>query len=131
MLVNELRKLPEKELQDKVAEIRERLFKLSFKGTAEEGTNPSEVRELRKDIARIQGVLSAAKSQGKPKVEKVSRAERVCRNLRAAWAKAQAAKVAAAPKTPAKKGGNKGNKAKTSASPKAPSSKAPIAEKKA
>jgi len=130
MLVSELRKLPEKELHEKVAEIRERLFKLSFKGTTEDVTNPHEVRELRKDVARIQGILSASKAQGKPAPVRMSRAERVCKNLRAAWVKAQAAKVAPAPKAkPKAKGGNKG-KAKTSAQ-KAPSAKAPVAEKKA
>src|SRR5437868_127895 len=103
MQVNELRKLPEKELQGKIQEIRERLFHLGFKGSADEGTSPSEVRDLRKDIARIRTVLAAPKSSDAVKSGRMSRAERTCRNLRAACLKAQAAKLAAAPKPKPKK----------------------------
>ena len=88
MLVSELKKLPEKELQGKIQEIRERLFHLGFKGSADEGTNPSEVRDLRKDIARINQILSAARFAAAPRRERMTRAQRVCKNLRTACLKA-------------------------------------------
>jgi ribosomal protein L29 len=132
MHVSELRKLPAKELEGKAQEIREKLFHLGFKGV-DEGTKASDVRELRKDIARIHGLLAAQQAEGKPKREKMSRAERVARNLRKACLACEAKKAAeaakAAPKAK-KQGGNKG-KAKTAAPAKAPASKAPVAEKKA
>jgi large subunit ribosomal protein L29 len=90
MLASDLKKLPEQELHAKVHEIRERLFHLGFKAGTEEVTNPHEVREIRRDIARIQQVLGAKAAKSKP--AHTSRATRVEKNLRAECAKMKAAR---------------------------------------
>jgi large subunit ribosomal protein L29 len=111
----EIRKLPEKELATKVQEMRERLFNLGFKATTEEGSNPSEAGQLKKDIARIQTILSERSREGAaPKDACGTREERRIRNARAARMKAEAAKKAAAPKK-TKKAGQKPGVAKKQA----------------
>lgn len=95
MLADDLRKLPEKELLDKTKEIRERLFNLSFKSATEPVTNPAEVTELRKDRARIHGILGERKRKGAPARLRLSREERRVLTERAARMKAEAEKKAA------------------------------------
>lgn len=90
----EIRGLPEKELLAKAAELRERLFRLSFKGATEPITNPAEVTELRRDAARIEGVLSEQKRGNAPRPRKLSREVRLLRSARAQRQKLEAARKA-------------------------------------
>ena len=124
---NELSQLPEKELQAKVVEIRERLFNLSFKATTEPISNPAEVRELRKDLARIEGTLSARRQKGAPARDRRDRASRTAARATALYLKARAEKkaaIAASRKPKAKKAAGAASKGKRSG-------KAAVAEKKA
>jgi large subunit ribosomal protein L29 len=106
MDAKELRALPEKELLARVAEIRERLFNLSFKATTEAVTNPSEVRELRKDVARIHTVMTERKLSSAPRPERTSRERRLVRKARITRSKVEASKIGPAKvKANDKKGG--------------------------
>ena len=123
MLAEEIRKLPEKELLDKAREIRERLFNLGFKSATEAVGNPAEATELRRDVARINTVLTERKLKGAPRRLKGAREARTVRTALLARQKGEAAqkKAAAAPKVKKASGGA----AKTKAG------KSPVAEKKA
>ncbi|WP_319588135.1 50S ribosomal protein L29 [uncultured Desulfobulbus sp.] len=58
MKVKELRSLSVEELHKKNSETREDLFKLRFKHGIRRLENPSKIGLLKKDIARIQTVLT-------------------------------------------------------------------------
>jgi large subunit ribosomal protein L29 len=58
MKVKELRSLSVEDLLKKDAELREDLFKLRFKHGIRRLENPAKLGALRKDIARIQTVLT-------------------------------------------------------------------------
>lgn len=125
---NELNQLPEKELLSMVAEIRERLFNMSFKATTEPISNPAEVRELRKDLARIEGSMAARRQKGAPKRDSRSREERTGARATSRMLKARAEKKAAMAATRAKP---KGKKAQGGAKKAARLGNAAVAEKKA
>lgn len=55
---SELRKMSGEELQKKDMELREELFKLRFQHGVRRLENPARLRQLRKDIARVQTVLT-------------------------------------------------------------------------
>lgn len=137
MNASEIRELPEKELLSKIQEIRERLFHMSFKAATEPVTNPAEVTNLRRDMARIEGVLRDQKLKSAPARERLSREVRTLKIARAARMKAMAAKKATVTAASKKRNQSKQGKAakppagvKAMKSP-ATSSKAPVAEKKA
>jgi large subunit ribosomal protein L29 len=126
----ELNQLPEKELTAKIAEIRERLFNMSFKATTEPISNPAEVRELRKDLARIQASLGGRRLKGAPKRDTRSREERTAARATAAFVKARDARKAALKAANAKPKGK--SKAQGGAKKTArPTGKTAVAEKKA
>jgi large subunit ribosomal protein L29 len=54
----ELRKMSGEELRKKDMELREELFKLRFQHGVRRLENPARLRQLRKDIARVQTVLT-------------------------------------------------------------------------
>jgi len=58
MKANELRQLPGEELSKKEQGLREELFRLRFQHTIRKLENPARLRQLKKDIARIQTVLT-------------------------------------------------------------------------
>lgn len=58
MKANELRQLSGEELKKKEQGLREEMFKLSFQHTIRKLENPARLRQLKKDIARIQTVLT-------------------------------------------------------------------------
>jgi large subunit ribosomal protein L29 len=58
MKASELRKLSSEELRKKETELREDLFKLKFQHGIRPLENPARLRQLRKDIARVQTVLT-------------------------------------------------------------------------
>ena len=126
--VTDLRQQPEKELLAKAAEIRERLFNLAFKAGTDTGSNSAEVTELRRDVARIQGILTERKQKGAPKKDNRPRAQRTLSKARAAYMKDLAAKKAALKAAPSKKA-KPANKPKAAKGARA--QKAAVAEKKA
>ena len=64
MKINELRKLSDKELQDKVIESKKELFDLRLKQSTGSLEKPSKIRELRKNVARMQTILKERENGG-------------------------------------------------------------------
>lgn len=58
MKAKELRQMSGEELYKKETEMREELFKLRFQHGIRKLENPSRLRQLRKNIARVQTVLA-------------------------------------------------------------------------
>jgi len=109
MKVTEIRGLPDKELLAKAQEIRQRIFQMKFKAQTEPVTNPAEVREQKKSIARIHTVITERAKKGTKKLDRAPRAKRLAKRTSAKLVKATAAKraalVAARAATRAKKPG--------------------------
>lgn len=59
MKTKELRELTSDDLKAKGSDLAEELFKLSFQHGIRPLENPARLRQLRKDIARVNTVLSA------------------------------------------------------------------------
>jgi large subunit ribosomal protein L29 len=55
--VAEIRELNEAEIQERVGQIREELFRLRFRGATQELENSALLRQLRRDLARLKTVL--------------------------------------------------------------------------
>jgi large subunit ribosomal protein L29 len=60
MKVEEIRKLMAEEIRTKVADAREELMKLRFQQVTGQLTDPSRLRILRRDIARMETILHEA-----------------------------------------------------------------------
>jgi len=58
MKISEIRKLNEVELNSKITDLREDLFKLKFKHGIRQLEDTSALQSLRKDIARIKTVIN-------------------------------------------------------------------------
>ncbi len=56
MKANEIRKLSAKEMDDKLAELKDELFKLRFQQAVNQLDNPMRINAVKKDIARIKTV---------------------------------------------------------------------------
>jgi large subunit ribosomal protein L29 len=57
-IISELRKLSGGDLLKKEQEMREELFKLRFQHGIRKLENPARLKQLRKDIARVQTILT-------------------------------------------------------------------------
>ena len=57
MKINELRKLSDKELNDKIIETKRTLFDLRLKQSTGNLERTSDIRELRKDVAKMKTIL--------------------------------------------------------------------------
>jgi large subunit ribosomal protein L29 len=57
MKISEFRQLPDEDLSIEIRKRREGLFKIRFKAANEETQRAGEIREMRKDIARMNTVL--------------------------------------------------------------------------
>lgn len=57
MDINELRGKENRELAFDLRKLEKELFDLRFKASAEDVSNPSRIRQIRKDIARIKTLL--------------------------------------------------------------------------
>lgn len=57
MKAKELRELSNKELEEKVAELKEELFNLRFQMATGQLENPMRIREVRKGIARAKTII--------------------------------------------------------------------------
>ncbi|HEX2218156.1 MAG TPA: 50S ribosomal protein L29 [Gemmatimonadales bacterium] len=59
-----LRELTEEELQERLEQLREEQFRLRFRATTTQLENPMLVRDIRRDIARINTVLRERQLSG-------------------------------------------------------------------
>ncbi len=57
MKINDLRKLSDKELSDKIIETKRELFDLRLKQSTGNLEKPSKIKELRKDVAKMKTIL--------------------------------------------------------------------------
>ena len=57
MKSKEVLEMTDKELQDKLNELKSELFFLRFKNATNQLTNPLELKETRRDIARVKTVI--------------------------------------------------------------------------
>jgi len=55
--VAEIREMSEAEIQERIGQIREELFRLRFRSATQELENPALLRQLRRDLARLKTVL--------------------------------------------------------------------------
>jgi large subunit ribosomal protein L29 len=90
MKAAELRQEPEAELRAKGKKLREEIFNLRFKATTEPVVNPAKIREMRKEIARIETILREKQLAAAPRPKKLSRAARKLAAIRRANAAAAA-----------------------------------------
>ena len=58
MKAKELRELSERELEQKLAELKEELFNLRFQNATVQLDNPVRIREVRRTIARAKTILN-------------------------------------------------------------------------
>jgi large subunit ribosomal protein L29 len=65
MKANELRELAEDELIRKKAELKDQLFKLRFQHELGQLENAAKLQTIRKDIARIETLLTEMRSKAK------------------------------------------------------------------
>ena len=61
MKVQEIRDLSEKELQNKVADLGQEIFNLRFQLATGKIENPSRLKSLRRDVAKIKTIQKEAK----------------------------------------------------------------------
>ena len=61
MNIKEMRQLPTEELVNEIEKTREKVFRMRFQGKGQDVENPGQLRGLRKDIARLNTVLSERK----------------------------------------------------------------------
>ena len=64
MKTNEIRKLSTEEINKKIAESKEELFKLRMKQATGSLENPARIRELRKTVARLKTILREREIEG-------------------------------------------------------------------
>ena len=57
MKINDLRKLSDKELNEKIIETKRELFDLRLKQSTGNLEKPSKIKELRKDVAKMKTIL--------------------------------------------------------------------------
>ena len=57
MKADEIRDLTSDEITDRIAQAREELFRLRFRGATQQLENPALIRSTRRDIARLQTIL--------------------------------------------------------------------------
>lgn len=60
----DIRELTEEELRERHDEVRQELFNLRIQKSTSQLENPGRLKQLRRDIARIQTVLSDRKREG-------------------------------------------------------------------
>ncbi|GAV24653.1 50S ribosomal protein L29 [Carboxydothermus islandicus] len=69
MKAKELRELTDAELVEKLANLKDELFKLRFQLSTGQLDNPSRIREVRRDIARVNTIIRE-REIARQKVEK-------------------------------------------------------------
>ena len=64
MKTNDIRKLSTEEINKKIAESKEELFNLRMKQATGSLENPSRIKELRKNVARLKTILREREIEG-------------------------------------------------------------------
>ena len=64
MKTNDIRKLSTEEINKKITESKEELFNLRMKQATGSLENPSRIRELRKNVARLKTILREREIEG-------------------------------------------------------------------
>jgi large subunit ribosomal protein L29 len=72
MKAQEIRDLSEKERQDKVTDLGQEIFNLRFQLATGKIENPSRLKSLRRDIAKIKTIQQEAKGDSPQPVKEVS-----------------------------------------------------------
>ena len=57
MRAEEIREMSDAEIEDKIAQSQEELFRLRFRSATQQLENPSLIRKLRRDVARMKTIL--------------------------------------------------------------------------
>ncbi len=57
MKADEIRELGSAELNERIGQTQEELFRLRFRGATQQLENPSLIRKLRRDVARMKTIL--------------------------------------------------------------------------
>jgi large subunit ribosomal protein L29 len=57
MTADEIRDLTDEELNDRIGQSQEELFRLRFRSATQQLENPSLIRKLRRDVARMKTIL--------------------------------------------------------------------------
>lgn len=57
MRADDIRELTDAEIQQRIVETQEELFRLRFRSATQQLENPSLVRKLRRDVARMKTIL--------------------------------------------------------------------------
>jgi large subunit ribosomal protein L29 len=55
---DEIRELTDEELDEKIGQSQEELFRLRFRSATQQLENPSLIRKLRRDVARMKTILT-------------------------------------------------------------------------
>ena len=58
MTADEIRELSDEELDEKIGQSQEELFRLRFRSATQQLENPSLIRKLRRDVARMKTILT-------------------------------------------------------------------------
>ena len=61
MTADEIRELTDEELDEKIGQSQEELFRLRFRGATQQLENPSLIRKLRRDVARMKTIQQQRK----------------------------------------------------------------------
>jgi large subunit ribosomal protein L29 len=62
---NEIKNMSKVELNAKLSELQDKIFRLRFRHSAAPVKNPLEIREVRKDVARIKTLITQGKRLNK------------------------------------------------------------------
>ncbi len=76
MKAQEIRELSDKERQDKVTDLGQEIFNLRFQLATGKIENPSRLKSLRRDIAKIKTIQQEAKGAAAPQPEKEATEEK-------------------------------------------------------
>lgn len=84
MNASELKEMPAPELLERAARLKKEIHELRFKAVTEPVTDPAGLRKKRREIARINTVLRQKELGQATRTKRLSREERVARNLKKA-----------------------------------------------
>ena len=65
MKASDVRELSVEEIQSKMADAQEELFRLRFRSATQQIENPSLIKNLRRDVARMRTILRERETAGK------------------------------------------------------------------
>ena len=65
MKASDVRELSNEEIETKISEAQEELFRLRFRSATQQIENPSLIKSLRRDVARMRTILSERQTAGK------------------------------------------------------------------